>query len=106
MTLFFLSHEITIFRLRPFGASIQAFSATFTAYQADIQPFDIERTNLAGGRIGTMYDCFMDSTVPVKEGDQVVVTDTNKRYSVKSVNHFEGASLLDHTHCVLVSRDG
>lgn len=104
MTLFFQSHEITIRRLRPYGASIQVFSATFTAYPGDIQPFDVPRTNMAGGRIGTMYDCYLDSNVPVKEGDQIDAG--GKRYTVKAVNRFEGASLLDHIHCVLVSVDG
>ena len=102
--IFFQSHEITIRRLRPYGASIQAFSATFTAYQADIQPFDVARTNMAGGRIGTMYDAFIDSSVDIQEGDQI--DSGGKRYSVKSVNRFENAGLLDHIHCVLVSVDG
>ena len=101
MTLFFASHEITIRRLRPYGASIQVFSATFTAYPGDIQPFDVPRTNMAGGRIGTMYDCYLDSSVPIKEGDHIA--DSGKRYSVKAVNRFEGASLLDHIHCAPVS---
>lgn len=103
MTLFFNSHEITIRRVRATG-NIDIFSATFTSYQADIQPFDVPRTNMAGGRIGTMYDCYLDSSVEVKEGDQIDAG--GKRYSVKAVNRYEGASLLDHVHCVLVSQDG
>lgn len=102
--IFFPSHEITIRRLRQGAGYHQNFSATFTAYQADIQPFDVGRTNAAGGRIGTLYDCFMEPDSPIAEGDQLDAG--SKRYSVKAVNRFEGAGLLDSIHCVLESQDG
>lgn len=102
--IYFASHEITIRRLRQGSGYHQNFSATFTAYQADIQPFDVSRTNQAGGRIGTLYDAYLDPAVPIAEGDQLDAS--GKRYSVKAVNRFEGAGLLDHIHAILESTDG
>lgn len=103
MTIYFASHTIEIRRLRPYGATIQNFSATFTAYSADIQPMDLARTNQINGRIGAMYECYLDSSVPIAEGDQI---DANgKRYSVKAVSRFENG-LLDHIQCILESQNG
>ena len=103
MTLFFASHTIEIRRLRPFGSTIQNFSATFTAYPADIQPLDISRTNQANGRIGSMFECYLDGSVPIAEGDQI--DSGGKRYSVKAVSRFENG-MLDHIQCILEAQDG
>ena len=103
---FFKSHEIVIRRLRRVAGTTYAsnFSATFTSgYMADIQPADIDRANLVDGRIGSVYECWVDSSVPVEEGDQI---DSNgQRYSVKSVNYYRGAGLLDHKHLIMVATD-
>lgn len=103
---FFASHEITIRRLRRVAGTTYAsnFSATFTSYTSDIQPADIDRVGLVdGGRVGTVYECWVDPSVPVVEGDQL---DSNgQRYSVKSVNYYRGAGLLDHKHLILVATD-
>lgn len=99
MTLYFASHQIVIRRLRPFGAAKQNFSATYTAYAADIQPIEGARVNDVGGRIGKTYEAFVDATVDVREGDQI---DANGyRYSVKAVSTYQGAGLLDHKHLIL-----
>ncbi len=103
MTLFFASHEITIRRMRPFGAVKQSFSATFTAYSADIQPASGSRLEQSGGRLGTTYQAFVDATCPVKEGDQI--DSGGVRYSVRSVIYFHGASLLDHKELILTSQN-
>lgn len=105
MAIFFASHNITIRRLRPYGAAIQNFSATFTAYNADIQPMGIGRVNDANGRIGSLYDMWIDGSVPIKEGDQVD-DGSGKRYSVKAVSRFEGSGILEHIQVILESRDG
>jgi hypothetical protein len=105
MALFFASHEISIRRLRPFGAAIQNYSATFTSYQADIQPIGISRTNDIGGRIGALYDMWVDGSVPIKEGDQVD-DGSGKRYSVKAVSRYEGSGLLEHIQVILESKNG
>lgn len=80
-------------------------SATFTAYNSDIQPATQERTEFVPGRIGAVFTAFVDATVDIKEGDQVH-TEDGKVYSVKGVQHWEGAGLLDHTELVLTSQDG
>ena len=105
MTIFFKSHIITIRRLRKTSGYSSNYSATYTAYMADIQPADVDRVSLTdGGRIGTLYECWVDTTVSVKEGDQI---DSNgQRFSVKSVNYYHGANLLDHKHLVLVAQTG
>lgn len=109
MTLFFANHEITIYRRRRKGSSDRyGMSATFTAYQSDIQPASTERSELIAGRIGGVFTAFVDTTVDIKEGDQVHIiggTYDGKVFSVKGVSHWEGAGLLDHTELVLVAQD-
>lgn len=104
MTLFFKSHEITIRRLRPYGSAKQNFSATYTAYPADIQPIEGQRVTDVGGRIGKTYEAWVDSGVQVRKGDQIDAGGV--RYSVKAVSHYQGAGLLDHKHLILESRNG
>ena len=79
-------------------------SATLTAYPADIQPASIERTQSVDGRIGNIFDAFVDADVDIKEGDQVVAD--NKRYAVRGVSRFEYAGLLDHIELTLEKTDG
>lgn len=107
MTIYFKSHEITIYRRRRKGTSDRwGMSATFTGYWADIQPETrAERVEMVNGRFGATYVAYVDTTVEIKEGDQVL--DSNgKRYSVKGVSHWQGAGLLDHKELTLVSQDG
>lgn len=101
--MFFNSHEITIRRLRKTSGYSSNYSATFTAYNADIQPADINRIGLVdGGRIGSVYEGWVDVGVQIKEGDQL---DTNgQRFSVQSVNYYHGAGLLDHKHLILIAQ--
>ncbi len=97
--IFFESHEITIRRLRTFGSNKQNYSATFTPYMADIQPLDVSRTNLAGGRIGATFQGFVDASVDLREGDQIV--SGGETYSVRGVIKYQGAGLLDHIELLL-----
>jgi hypothetical protein len=105
MTLFFDNHEITIYRSRrKTGTDRYAMSATLTSYPADIQPASIERTESVPGRIGNIFDAFVEQSVDVKEGDQIVAS--GKRYSVRGVSNWQGAGLLDHKELTLESLDG
>lgn len=107
MTLFFNSHDIQIYRRRRIGSANRfAISATLTVFSADIQPAGAERLEMVGERFGAVYETFVDPSVEIKEGDQVVDTATGKRYSVKGVTEWDGAGLLDHKEVVLVSQDG
>lgn len=104
MTIFFPADSITIRRERNFGGGLKfKFSATYTAYPADIQPVEAERVNLFGGRIGKTYEAWIDSSVDVKEGDQIV--NDGETYSVTAVSTFQGAGLLDHTSLILIKQD-
>lgn len=103
MTIFFASHSIVIRRLRPFGAAKQSFSATYTAYSADIQPLQGQRLNDAGGRIGKTYEAYVDSTIDIREGDQL--DSGGVRYSVKAVMYYHGAGLLDHKQLIIESQN-
>lgn len=106
-TIFFKSSEITIYRQRRItGTNRFTMSATFTAYPADIQPASKERTETIDGRFGAVFTAFIDVDVDIKEGDQVVTTSDSKRYSVKGVQKWQGAGLLDHLELVLVAQDG
>lgn len=103
--LYFKSHQITIYRQRRIGSSNRfGISATFTVYDADIQPAGAERLEMANERFGSVYTAFLDANVNIKEGDQVVAS--GKKYSVKGVTTWQGAGLLDHKELVLVSQDG
>lgn len=104
MTLFFPSHTITIRRLRSAGNGKSNYSATFTSYMADIQPADPNRVEQAGGRIGAMYEAWVDADVDIKEGDQI--DSGGKRYSVSGIEYFQGAGLLDHKHLMLKAQNG
>lgn len=107
MTIFFNSVDIQIYRRRRVGSTNRyAISATLTVYQADIQPADTERLEMADGRYGTVYQTFVDPGIDIKEGDQVVDTSNGKRYSVKGITQWDGAGLLDHKEIILVSQDG
>lgn len=105
MTVFFQSHQITIRRLRRVGSSPKSnYSATYTVFNADIQPIEGTRVNEVGGRIGKTYEAWVDPEVNVKEGDQI---DTGgSRYSVKAVSTYQGAGLLDHKHLILETLNG
>lgn len=105
MTLFFNSHEITIYRSRrKTGTDRYGMSATLTVYSADIQPASIERTQSVQGRIGNIFDAFVDSSVDIKEGDQVV--SDGKRYAVRGISLWENAGLLQHKELTLEAQDG
>ena len=99
---YFASHQITIRRLRPFGAAKQNYSATYTAYGADIQPMQGQRLNDAGGRIGKTYEAYIDPGIDIREGDQIDSDGT--RYSVKAVMYYHGAGLLDHKQLIIESQ--
>lgn len=109
MTLFFKNHQIIIYRRRRKGSSDRyGMSATFTAYSADIQPASDRRTEFVSGRIGATFTAFIDATIDVREGDQIHITGgtyDNKVFSVKGIQHWEGAGLLDHTELTLTSQD-
>jgi len=108
-TIFFKSHQIQIYRHRRIGnANRFAISATFTVYDADIQPASRERIEMVEGRFGKVWTAFVDATVDVKEGDQLAITDKNSsvvRYSVRGVSTWDGAGLLSHKELIIVSQD-
>lgn len=109
MTIWFNNHSIQIYRRRRKGNTDRyGMSATFTAYQSDIQPASQERTEFVSGRFGATYTAFVEANVDIKEADQVHIiggTYDGKIFSVKGVQHYEGAGLLDHIELVLVALD-
>ena len=102
--MYFPNGSITIRRERNFGGGLKyRFSATYTAYEADIQTVEAGRVNLLDGRIGKTYEAYIDVTIDVKEGDQIVYQ--GKTYSVNAVATYQGAGLLDHKYLVLMQKD-
>lgn len=102
--IFFNSDEITIYRQRRrTGTDRFAFSATLTAYQADIQPASQERLEMIGGRFGATYVAFVEQSVDIKEGDRISAG--GKIYMVKGVSNWESVGLLAHKELILVSQD-
>lgn len=105
MTVFFKSHQITIYRNRKVGSSNRfSISATFTSYSADIQPASQERIEMSGGRFGKTYLAIVDVDVDIKENDQIQVVG-GARYSVKGVSTWRGAGLLDHKELIISAQD-
>lgn len=109
MTIFFQSHQIAIYRKRRIGNTNRfGISATFTSYNADIQPADQERVQMDDGRWGKYYVAFIDANIEIKENDQVRVTGgtyANQTFGVRGVSKWEGAGLLDHVELILVAQD-
>lgn len=106
MTIFFKNAEITIYRRKRKGSSDRyGMSATFTGYDADIQPAGQERTEFVQGRIGATFVAYIDASVDIKEGDQVVTASDGKRYNVRGIQRWQGAGLLDHIELTLTSQD-
>lgn len=104
----FPTSTFEIFRKRRIGSTDRwAMSATLTAYVADIQPeARPERIQMEGGRVGTVWTAFVDTSVDIREGDEIHIVDTNKTYSVKGVIEYAGANLQDHKELTLMSQDG
>lgn len=106
MTLFFKNHEIQIYRNRQIGsANRYSMSATYTSYNADIQPASDQRTEFVNGRIGATFTAYVETDVDIKEQDEIR-TEDGKRYTVKGVASWSGAGLLSHKELTLVSQDG
>lgn len=106
MTLFFPSSDIQIYRRKRISGSDRFnMSATYTSEQADIQPASRERAEMVNGRWGAVFTAYLEIDVDIKEGDQVVDT-SGKKYSVKGVQKWQGAGLLDYLEVVLVAQDG
>ena len=106
MTVFFRSHQITIYRRRRIGSTDRyAMSATFTTHSIDIQPAAPERVSEADGRFGALFSAWVDVDVDIKTGDQLHIVDTGKVYGVRGVQIWQGAGLLDHKELLLEARD-
>jgi hypothetical protein len=59
---------------------------------------------MVNGRFGAIYSAFIEASIDIKENDQIVTSD-GKRYSVKGVQKWSGAGLLDHIELVLAAQD-
>lgn len=110
MTLFFTNHQIQVYRNRRIGSANRFnVSATGTVLPADITPASLERSEFENTAIGKTYIGYCDSTVDIKEADEIVITDTttlnNKRFSVKGVSIWEGYGIVDCKELTLVSKD-
>ena len=108
MTIYFANSTFEIHRKRRIGVTNRySMSATLTAYSADIQPEGRpDRIEMSGGRYGTVWTAFVDTSVDIREGDEIHIIDTDKVYSVRGVVEYADASLLDHKELTLVSEDG
>jgi len=110
VALFFTNHEITVYRNRRIGSSNRYnVSATGTVIPSDITPASLERTKFENQSVGKTYLGYVEVDADVKEGDEIVVTDSSdlnaKRYSVKGVSRWEGFGIVDCKELTLVSMD-
>lgn len=82
---YFLSHVITLRRLRAIDFNRSAYSATGTAdgYPACVQEPSPDMAISYGGQIGNLWMCYAEEDCFALEGDQVVLDGVI--YSVKSV---------------------
>jgi len=66
--IYFASSQIQIYRFKQVGSSSKwTISATFTPYDADIQPATPERTQMASGQIGSVFTAYVDVDVDIKD---------------------------------------
>jgi len=106
MTLYFSNATITIRRNRRIGSADRySMSATFTAYPATIEPILPERQQYYPGAPGHNFTGFVDVNTPVKENDEIVNVSDGKKYTVRGINIWQGAGLLDHKELTLVAKD-
>lgn len=103
----FTNATFEIFRKRRIGVTNRyAMSATLTAYQGDIQPESRpDRLQMQAGSVGSVWTAFVDTSVDIREGDEIHIIDTDKVYSVKAVIEWNG-NLQDHKELTLMSQDG
>lgn len=108
MTVFFPNHRITIYRNSRIGNTNRFnMSATYTAYQADIQPASQTRQEQFPVGWGALFSAFVDSSDDIQEGDEIR-TEDGKVYSVKGVQRWDGGggfAEVDHLELVLVAQD-
>lgn len=106
--IYFPTSTFEVFRKRRIGVTNRwAMSATLTAYTGDIQPESRpDRVEMSGSRYGSVWTAFVDTSVDIREGDEVHIIDTGKVYSVQGIIEYSGANLLDHKELTLVSQDG
>lgn len=108
MTVDFPNHQISIYRNRQInGTNRFTMSATFTPYNADIQPGSSLRQQLVPERWGAVFTAYVDSSDDIQEGDQVR-TEDGKIYSVRGVQKWEGGggfADIDHLELILVAQD-
>jgi len=104
--LFFNNFEISIYRNRQIGSNNRfTMSATGTVHPIDITPASLERTEFENTAIGKTYIAYVDESVDIKEGDEVVTLSNSKRYSVKSVSLWTGFGIVDTKELTIVSQD-
>lgn len=105
--LHFPNEQIQIYRNRRIGTAHRfSMSATGTVWQADVQPASPQRQETIKERFSAAFTAFVDVDCDVKEGDQIHVVGDTKIYSVKGVDIWRGAGLLDHKELLLTSQDG
>jgi len=71
---YFLSKTITLRRLRAIDQNRSVYSATGTAdgYSASVQEPSPNKTQMYGGQIGNLWECYVEEDCPALEADQVV----------------------------------
>jgi hypothetical protein len=84
---YFLDKTIRIRRLRPISGTIRsAYSATSTAYVANIQQPNPDRQLMYSDQIGKVFECFCElnnSIRSAREGDKVI--QGSDEYTVRAV---------------------
>lgn len=75
--------QIIITRLTTTTGNRRAY-ATLTAAFAEIQQLSVEKTNLYNGAMGKTFQCYVDPSVSILEGDSLRETSTGNIYKVKT----------------------
>jgi len=60
---------------------------------------------MESGQLGHVFTAFVDTDVNVMESDELRIVGSDKIYTVRGVNRWQGAGLLDHIELVLVRKD-
>lgn len=88
-----MDKQATLYHLAIYGGSgvqllQEKWQASGTDFVCAVQPLDVQETALTEGQYGQGAKLFCETTVPIKEGDRVVLSD-GRVFIVRGVQVFD-----------------
>lgn len=88
-----MDKQATLYHLAVYGGSgvqlmQEKWSSSGVAFNCAVQPLDVQETALTEGQYGQGSKLFCEVTVPIKEGDRVILAD-GRNFIVRGVQAFD-----------------